>query len=88
MFQPCHSCLAPLPRHLLPRDVPKAGHTVEPHTVLLVCTAFHGVQMQKTKRKNLFWLKTVCIRWIWDSLVFETGTVCPDELVLKKNPVM
>lgn len=46
MFQPCHSCLVPLSRHLLPHDVPKAGHRAEPHTVFLVCTVFHGGWMQ------------------------------------------
>lgn len=54
MFQPCHSCLAPLSRHLLPHDVPKTGHRAEPHTVLLVGIVLHGGQMQKMKRKNLF----------------------------------
>lgn len=32
MFQPCHGCLAPLSRQLLPRDMPKAGHRAEPHS--------------------------------------------------------
>lgn len=32
MFQPCHSCLVPLSRHLLPHAVPKAGHRAEPHS--------------------------------------------------------
>lgn len=51
MFQPCHSCLAPLSRHLLPRDVPKTGHRTEPHTVLLVCSFSWGTDAEDEEEK-------------------------------------
>lgn len=56
MSQPCHSCLAPRFRHLLPRDVPKTGHRAEPTHFCCFgfCLSWGTKAEEDEKRKNLF----------------------------------
>lgn len=53
MFQPCHSCLAPLSRHLLPCDVPKTGHRAEPHSLVGLYCFLWGTDAEDEKEKSV-----------------------------------
>lgn len=81
--QPCHSCLAPLSRHLLPRDMPKAGHRAEPHSFVGLYRFSWGMDAVDEEETSVLVKEFVSggsgIHW---DLELE---LCPDELVLKKT---
>lgn len=56
MSQPCHSCLAPPSRHLLPCDMPKTGRRAEPPTFLLFvfCLLWGTDAEEDEKRKKIY----------------------------------